>query len=494
MVCSLSYSELFQSTYFSVDDNSSGWTHGTDGAYDASLSSHRGEHSDVFGMNLSSLPLSTSGWLTRNIESLSTDHMDTSASSQSNPQYVNAERGSHDVGFMSSSYGHNPEENMSIPTGNSVASTFEARPTQHGLKQPLTGDQLSISSTDIGRPSFSPPPLTGSPVEYSQTPQPTAGTGLQNGVANSFADNGLPYDPYAPAHHSRQNSDASHTGSTYSNARASSPMPADPYAPPKPSIAPRKDSTASSIHSSYGRGSLVGVTDTYQGSYVPTTGSQRVQSRQSQHSYDGEYTSRYNYTHDPNLGVADGRQNTAADVDDVGYSNVLAAPTYAPYAPSPSLLGTNDPLGRASARVPVISFGFGGKLVTCFHSAGETASGFDVSLTSRHSTSVQLRILHEVIPASAMDSSASSYPGPLFSDPGASSISLARTVGVGTANNVKAKRALVTTWLAERSEELSRGVAHIPSGSQERHNAEGKLVLIRLLKAMVDNDGQLSGR
>jgi COPII coat assembly protein SEC16 len=420
-----------------------------------------------------------------------------SASFQPDPQDVNVAEESHVVESLSSVYEPNPEESGSTSTDTSAAPnapTFEAPPSHSSLEQSLTGDQLSITSADLDRPSFSPPPLTGSPVEYSQTPQPTTGAGPQNGFANGFADDRAPYNPYAPAHHSRQNSDASHTGSTYSNARVVSPIPRDPYAPPKPSTLPRKDSVASSIHGSYGPSSFVAVADHSQGPYAPTTGLQRVQSRQSQHSCDDEYPSRYNYTHDPGLSTTDGRSNPTADPDAVGYSNVLATPTYAPYAPSPSLLGTNDPLGRASARVPVISFGFGGKLVACFHSAGETASGFDVSLTSRQSTSVQLRTLHEIIPASAMDSFASSYPGPLFSDPGASSLSLARTVGVGAANNVKAKKALVSTWLAERSEELSRGVAHVPSGSQERYNAEGKLVLVRLLKVMIDNDGQLSGR
>ncbi|KAF8522284.1 Sec23-binding domain of Sec16-domain-containing protein [Hysterangium stoloniferum] len=210
--------------------------------------------------------------------------------------------------------------------------------------------------------------------------------------------------------------------------------------------------------------------------------------------HDSEHTSPFSYPRGADPQTADTQSYAAPDLDSTAnYATLIAAPTYAPYAPSPSLLGTNDPLGRASARVPVISFGFGGKLVSCFHSASDAISGFDVSLTARQSTSVLIRTLHEIIPASAMDSSGASYPGPLFFDPGPPSISLARTVGVGVAGNVKAKKALLLKWLEERADELSSGIPHIPSGSQERNNAEGRLVLARLLKAMVQNDGQLSG-
>ncbi len=45
------------------------------------------------------------------------------------------------------------------------------------------------------------------------------------------------------------------------------------------------------------------------------------------------------------------------------------------YAPSPSLLGTNDPLSRHSARAPVFSFGFGGQVVSCFHLSQVSSGG-----------------------------------------------------------------------------------------------------------------------
>ncbi|KAF8590610.1 hypothetical protein K439DRAFT_1611986 [Ramaria rubella] len=359
--------------------------------------------------------------------------------------------------------------------------------------RPFGDDRPSTTPPSNSKPCATPPPLTGSPVDYSSLQQP-------HGDSHSGLTGDQPsYDPYHPAHHSRDNSNASHTRGAYPSAKPTSMKSGDSYAPPNVSKTSRKGSlTASSDntpdtfkdqHSAH-NDTQASITELPLDPYAPKTAQLHgVANRSYEASYDDQYTSRFNYSYDSQLLSAE----LDPPVDPITYAAVVSAPTYAPYAPSPSLLGTNDPLGRASARVPVISFGFGGKLVSCFHSGGESASGFDVSLTARQSTTVLLRTLHELIPASAMDSSASSYPGPLFSDPGASSISLARTVGVGNAANIKTKKALVMKWLEERSDELSSGVPYVSSGSQERHDAESKLVLVRLLKVMIDNDGQLSG-
>ncbi|CCM02366.1 uncharacterized protein FIBRA_04461 [Fibroporia radiculosa] len=183
------------------------------------------------------------------------------------------------------------------------------------------------------------------------------------------------------------------------------------------------------------------------------------------------------------------RQMTAHDASG---AQVLTVPPMAQstYAPSPSLLGLNDPLGRASARVPVVSFGFGGKFVTCFHGASSLNTGFDVALASRQSTDIKVYVLNKVIPESALDSSAASYPGPLFSDPGTPSTSLVRT---GASTQTKTKKARVIKYLEERAEELSRGIGYFHTDSPDGKRAEAKQVLIKLLKVMVENDGRLSG-
>lgn len=160
-----------------------------------------------------------------------------------------------------------------------------------------------------------------------------------------------------------------------------------------------------------------------------------------------------------------------------------------PYAPSPSLLGSNDPLGRTSSRAPVISFGFGGKVLTCFHGSTDLNTGFDVALSSRRTTNVTIRVLHQLLPDYVSETKAAEYPGPLFSDPGTPVTSLVRT---GT-SQAKTKKARVIKYLEERAEEILRGTMYI-SDNIERQRLEGKLVLAQLLKIMVENDGSLSGR
>ncbi|KAF9246504.1 Sec23-binding domain of Sec16-domain-containing protein [Melanogaster broomeanus] len=158
------------------------------------------------------------------------------------------------------------------------------------------------------------------------------------------------------------------------------------------------------------------------------------------------------------------------------------------YAPSPSLLGSNDPLGRTSSLAPIISFGFGGKMLTCFHRSADLNTGFDVALSSRRTTNITIRALHKLLPEYALEAQAEKYPGPLFSDPGSPVASLVRT----GPSQLKAKKARVIKYLEERAEVMSSGTMYI-SDVIERQQLEGKLVLVRLLKIMVENDGVLSG-
>ncbi|KAJ6496726.1 Sec23-binding domain of Sec16-domain-containing protein [Mycena vitilis] len=159
------------------------------------------------------------------------------------------------------------------------------------------------------------------------------------------------------------------------------------------------------------------------------------------------------------------------------------------YAPSPSLLGANDPLSRTSSRAPVFSFGFGGKFLTCFHGASMN-TGFDVALSSRNSTGVNIRQLNKIIPQSALEVSSASFPGPLFSDPGTPTTGLVRTTA---STQSKAKKTRLVKYLTDRAEEISQGIGYLHAGSAEGRQAEGKLVLVKLLKILVENDGRLSG-
>lgn len=153
-------------------------------------------------------------------------------------------------------------------------------------------------------------------------------------------------------------------------------------------------------------------------------------------------------------------------------------------------MGTNDPLGRTSGRPPVFSFGFGGKFVTCFHGASTMNTGFDVALASRNSTSVEIRILNKHIPQSALESSAAVFPGPLYLDPGTPTNSLVRT---GSSAQTKSKKAKVLKYLSEREDELSQSVGFLHTDAAERQQEEGKLILVKVLKIMVEYDGKISG-
>ncbi|KDQ60805.1 hypothetical protein JAAARDRAFT_190947 [Jaapia argillacea MUCL 33604] len=219
----------------------------------------------------------------------------------------------------------------------------------------------------------------------------------------------------------------------------------------------------------------------------PYSPSQHTGRERSETSYYGDqWTSPYRVAQESSVIPTTQLPNAYG----AGQEVLLKAPTYGAYAPSPSLLGTNDPLGRTSARVPVISWGFGGKIVTCFHKLPTMSTGFDVALSSRPSTSINIEVLHNVIPESQLDIVAPSYPGPLYCDPGSpTTTSLVRTA----VSQSKGKKTRVLQYLTEREDELSRGVGYLSSGTAERRQTEGKLVLVRLLRIMVENDGRLSG-
>jgi COPII coat assembly protein SEC16 len=214
---------------------------------------------------------------------------------------------------------------------------------------------------------------------------------------------------------------------------------------------------------------------------APYPPSSHLREQSSSSSEYGNYTSRYNYPDRP-LSTTSERQAVIHPTSSI--------PAY-PYAPSPSLLGTNDPLGRANVRIPVLSFGFGGKVVTCFHGASVLNTGFDVALSSRQSRDISIRSLCNIIPQSALEDTTASYPGPLFSDPGSPMAGLVRS---GASTQTKSKKAKVIKYLEERIGELSSGVAYLNYGQFEYEKVEGKLILLKLLRIMVEKDGRLSGR
>jgi len=164
------------------------------------------------------------------------------------------------------------------------------------------------------------------------------------------------------------------------------------------------------------------------------------------------------------------------------------------YAPSPSLLGTNDPLGRTSLRVPVVSFGFGGKLVLCFHKNPAEAGGFDTAMSARPATQISFKSLKDVMPLSVISTQTQAgtpFPGPLFCDQAPAAASML----AGAAANTKAKKTALVQWLEEFAAEAEREVGYVGNDSVvARAKVEGKSVLIKLLKVLIENDGKLAGR
>lgn len=293
------------------------------------------------------------------------------------------------------------------------------------------------------------------------------------GASSSFPSsiNGQYYDPYAPESYvngertSSPNSIRSWTGTSrkpHSAVNQNSPPQADILHKRSMSNGPTVSPASTSVKDPY----------------APSQHPRRQKSETDYGSY----------------GYQRGRERTqnypsAVAVDNLPVQEVLVKPFLTPYAPSPSLLGANDPLGRTAARIPVFSFGFGGKLVTCFHGAASLNTGFDVALSSRNSTGVHIRMLKQVIPESAVDTSTVAFPGPIFSDPA----SLTSLVRAGSTSQLKTKKVQVVKYLDGRIEEIALGLRYLNPDSMERRRAEGKLVLVKLLKVMVEHDGRLTG-
>ncbi|KAL0581708.1 hypothetical protein V5O48_000290 [Marasmius crinis-equi] len=323
----------------------------------------------------------------------------------------------------------------------------------------------SISSTHSQPGLLQQPFRTASPATAAPPPAVdpyapiTSGTHTvppptNDGEANPYLPKNIPestQSPYAPSGSSRKGS----VDKRYAP-RTSSTLPP----PPLNGSLPSAEGAAAS--------------DPYAPSRHPR--------KQMSESDYGSWTTRYDYPSQ--------EAPPAPSSFGLGPPQEIKAPTHAPYAPSPSLLGTNDPLGRAGARIPVFSFGFGGKIVTCFHGADKLSTGFDVALASRNSTGVSIRVLNKVIPESALDLSPSSFPGPLFSDPGTPTTALVRT---GASTQMKNKKTRLLKYLSDRAEEISMGLGYLHAGTAEKRQAEGKLILVKLLKILIEHDGKLLG-
>lgn len=365
-----------------------------------------------------------------------------------------------------------PEKTLSLPPPRAPSTAPSASQVPHSMYDPYVpppksnapdrtkspGASSVHSIASIHKQGYEPPPRRDSVATTASFGRPLSSQSRRSTLSTSYEPQGVDLRRAA-----------SPAGSIHSVA-APKQGSYDPYAP----------SAGPSMTSVHARTISNGSTSSVADPYAPTR-HQPIRAS-SEHTYSSFALPATSYT--PSVPTTTTYDRSGAQVV------TLATPAHSTvYAPSPSLLGTNDPLGRTSARVPVVSFGFGGKLVICFHGANMSA-GFDVALSARQSTDVQIHLLHNVIPESALDSSATSFPGPLYSDPGSPTASLVRT---GT-QALKSKKAKVVKYLEDRVEEMGAGLGYHRSGTVDRSRAEARRILVLLLKVMVENDGRLSGR
>ncbi|KAF7304925.1 Protein transport protein sec16 [Mycena kentingensis (nom. inval.)] len=337
---------------------------------------------------------------------------------------------------------------QSPEAGISGSSAFTASPPS-GLPERITSP-ASLHSLDRARSPPTNPYLPNGNIHRERAPSPLK----QSSVVS-------PYDPPVPSFSPPTNGRDYNPESSAANGLYN-PPPKPSYSIPPP-LARNRSESSSSAYGSDG--------------YAPKNGHLNPQRSETDYGA-GAYTSRYNY------GL---NETSAYDTS----QEVLVKPTLnaGTYAPSPSLLGANDPLARTSSRAPVFSFGFGGKFLTCFHGASIN-TGFDVALASKNSTGIQIRQLTKIIPSSALETSSAVFPGPLFSDPGSPTIGLVRATA---SNQTKTKKTKLAKYLADRASEISQAIGYLNSGSFEGQQLEGKLILVKLLKVLVENDGKLSG-
>ncbi|ORY32492.1 Sec23-binding domain of Sec16-domain-containing protein [Naematelia encephala] len=154
---------------------------------------------------------------------------------------------------------------------------------------------------------------------------------------------------------------------------------------------------------------------------------------------------------------------------------------------------SEDPLGRctlAARNAPLAVFGFGGTIITAFPAMAESDSNphGHARMPSYGYASgrgqVWLRKVSDVVSTSALKASDNTFPGPLILDP---------SVPKGTAGDKK-KRDAVIGYLEARADEIEKGLPYLKSSaSHARREEEGKLVLVRLLLALVLGEGKFTG-
>ncbi|GAA5950714.1 hypothetical protein JCM21900_000489 [Sporobolomyces salmonicolor] len=152
-------------------------------------------------------------------------------------------------------------------------------------------------------------------------------------------------------------------------------------------------------------------------------------------------------------------------------------------------------LGLDRRTAPVVSFGFGGRMLVVFPTGGRSSFGIDsanpygstAAAAAQPSTpsTVHIRKLAELLPPS----DGPAFPGPIFLDGGKA--------------NAGKKRKEAMAWLGQRIDELDKEISYaqgaVPPGfggghaEDTRKRLETRLLLVKLVKVLVENEGKLAG-
>jgi len=343
-----------------------------------------------------------------------------------------------------------PGRRDSYPKPVSHIPTSSYDPYQPSSYQPSGYEPSRNDSYGLGLNTSGSPNSHSRPIDSPYGPQATPSSQSARPIASPSAptqqlgshSRGNSYDPYAPG--TGQASAYAPSSSTGAYQPSSIPQPPssyDPYAPQSSLLTPGDNQPRPAAPSSYG--SDFGISPPQPSYFQAMTASQDT--------------------------------------------------TYVPQQVLEQKPIAEDPLGRstlAARNAPLAVFGFGGVLVTGFPGRAESDTTLGHHRTPSYGYAsgrgqLWIRTVSDLASTSALKPNDNVFPGPLVLDP---------STHKGAAGEKKKKESVIA-YLQARAEEIERGLPYLKSSaSQAKREEEGKLVLVRILLAMVIGDGKLSGR
>ncbi|ORX36789.1 Sec23-binding domain of Sec16-domain-containing protein [Kockovaella imperatae] len=322
-----------------------------------------------------------------------------------------------------------------------------------------SGPQLSQASTTSYNP-YAPAPPT---VSDKRTPQISP-----EGRQHPLPPISQAYDPYAPTSQPAQDHSSGYG------------QPSESYAPS--SCAPASYQPQSSDGPYGAQQTAQERTSGYASSHDPYAPSSYAPVSYQPHSTDDLGTNARN-----NVGISPPSGNGFMPLPP------MQDHTYTPLQVLEQRPVSEDPLGRVTLNArntPIAVFGFGGMLITAFPGKAEdTVEGDGDGRTPAYGYAsgrgrIWIRSLDDISSSGALRTSDMVFPGPLILD---------SATPKGAAGDKK-KREAVLSYLDARATEIEQGLPYLKtSANQSRREEEGKLVLVRLLIAMIKGNGKVSG-